>query len=101
MFIFLQNSFACINSQFKDDHFITPDEKTEKKKIMSEKTFLTGWSVEEIRRQVLVRSCGISGQIDFFCFADIAANQAGPLRPEGSLKRFLTLDGAENNLKPS
>ena len=39
---FLQNSFACITSQFKDDHFITPDEKTEKKKIMSEKTFLTG-----------------------------------------------------------
>ena len=24
---FLQNSFACITSQFKDDHFITPDEK--------------------------------------------------------------------------
>ena len=44
---------------------------------------------------------GISGQIDFFCFADIATNQADPLRPEGSHKRFLTLDGAENNLKPS
>ena len=25
MFIFLQNSFACITSQFEDDHFITPD----------------------------------------------------------------------------
>ena len=52
---FLHSSFACITSKFKDNHFITP-EKTEKKKIMSEKTFLlTGRSVEEIRRQVLAR----------------------------------------------
>ena len=50
-----------------------------------------------------LRAGGISRQIDFFCFADndIAANQADPLRPEGSHKRILTLDGAENNLKHS